>query len=223
TRNRSGAAPLAELKAPPELSPAEVESLAARPDAVLLDTRPVMQFAGAHVPGSVHVGLSGQFASWAARLLGVTAHIVLVAEDEIAVRESRTRLARVGIENVEGYLAGGLPNWIGAGKAIVFVPQVSVQELAEWRRDRPAEMTLLDVREAGERSAGCLASSLHVPLGQLPSRMSELNREGMWLVHCRSGYRSSTATSLMLRAGFPNVANVTGGYDAWKTAFPDVQ
>jgi rhodanese-related sulfurtransferase len=181
-----------------------------------------MQFAAAHVPGSVQIGLSGQFASWAARLLGLQARIVLVAEEDTAINESRTRLARVGIENVDGYLDGGITAWIKAGKPITFLPQVSVQELAEWRRERPAEMGLLDVREAGERDSGFLSGSLNIPLGQLPNRINELERNQMLFVHCKSGYRSSTATSLLQRAGFANLANVTGGYDAWKTAFPGV-
>jgi glyoxylase-like metal-dependent hydrolase (beta-lactamase superfamily II)/rhodanese-related sulfurtransferase len=218
-RNRSGAAPLAALQPLPELAPAQVEEMAAQ-GAVLLDTRPVMQFACAHVPGSVHIGLSGQFASWAARLLGVNARVILVAEDEPAVHESRMRLARVGLENIEGYLGGGIGSWISAGKPPAFVPQVSVQELAEWRAERPSEMTLLDVREPGERNTGFLDGSINVPLGQLPQRMDGIPREGMLFVHCKGGYRSSAATSLLLRAGFPNVANVTGGYDAWQTAFP---
>ncbi len=219
-RNRSGAAPLAEWKPLPELSPTEVEAIAKQPGVVLLDTRPAMQFACAHVPGSLHIGLSGQFASWAARLLGLDARLVLIAEDDAAVQESRMRLARVGVENVEGYLGGGILSWITAGKTVEFVPQVSVQELAEWRRDRPDEMTLLDVREPGERSSGFLEGSISVPLGQLPSRIGELRRDGMLFVHCKGGYRSSAASSLLQRSGFPNVANVTGGYDAWQTAFP---
>jgi len=222
-RNRSGAPPLGEWQPLSELSPGRVEVLAQQPEVVLLDTRPVMQFAAAHVHGSVHIGLSGQFASWAARLLGLEAPVVLVAEDENTVLESRIRLARVGIEKVEGSLAGGIQGWIGAGKPVTFMPQISVQELAEWRTRGASEtppMTLLDVREPAEHNAGHLEGSLNVPLGQLPSRMGEIAREGMLFVHCKSGYRSSAATSLLERAGFQNVANVTGGYDAWQTAFP---
>jgi hydroxyacylglutathione hydrolase len=219
-RNRSGAAPIAEWTPLRELSPGEVEALAAQPDVVILDTRPTMQFAGAHVPRSVHIGLGGQFASWAARLLGLGARLVLVAEDDAAVKESRMRLARVGLERVEGYLSGGLPNWIVSGKQVSFLPQVSVQELAEWRTERPAEMELVDVREPGERSGGFLEGSVSLPLSQLAARVGELRRDGMVFVHCKGGYRSSAASSLLLRAGFPNVANVTGGYDAWQTAFP---
>jgi len=220
-RNRSGAAPLAEWPPLAALSPAEVESAVAA-GAVLLDTRPAMQFSGAHLPGSVHIGLSGQFASWAARLLGLDCRLVLVAEDEGAVRESRLRLARVGIENVAGYLGGGLAAWIKSGREVEFTDQVSVQELAEWRAGRAGEMALLDVREPAEYQAGHLDISLNVPLSQLSDRLAELPRTGMLFVHCKGGYRSSAAASLLQRAGFANVANVMGGYDAWQTTFPGV-
>jgi rhodanese-related sulfurtransferase len=84
-------------------------------------------------------------------------------------------------------------------------------------------MTLLDVRESGEHSAGHLGGCVHIPLGQLVSRMEELSRNGMLFVHCKGGYRSSAAASLLQRGGFGQVANVTGGYDAWLTAFPEAR
>ena len=219
-RNRAGAAPLANWTPLAALSPDDVERLGTQADVVLLDTRSVVEFGAAHLPGSVHVGLAGQFASWAARLLGLDTRVVIIAEDEHAVEESRMRLARVGIEKVAGSLAGGIPNWIKAGKPVASVMQVSVQELAEWRQSRASEMIVLDVREAAERNGGCLNPSVNIPLGQLPARMDELSRDRMLFVHCKGGYRSSAATSLLQRRGFANVANVTGGYDAWQTAFP---
>ena len=222
-RNRQGAAPLAEWKPLPELSPAEVEALMADPAVTLLDTRPAMEFASGHVPGSIQVGLGGQFASWSARLLGLQARLVLVAESEDAVREARMRLARVGMENVEGWLAGGIRAWAVAGKPLIDTLQISVQELAQRRTGRPAETHVLDVREAAERAAGFLEGSLHIPLGQLPDRAAELLDDGMWFVHCKGGYRSSIAASLLMRRGLEDVANVIGGFDAWQTAFPGVR
>ena len=222
-RNRSGAAWLAEWKPLAGLTPAEVEARMGERAAVLLDTRPAMQFASGHIPGSVHVGLGGQFASWAARVLGLDARLMLVAEDAGAANEARMRLARVGIENVEGWLAGGIGGWAAAGKDLIDVPQYSVQELAERRRDQPSETHVLDVREAAEREAGYLDGSVNIPLGQLPARLSELDGGGTWFVHCKGGYRSSIAVSLMMRQGFENAGNVMGGFDAWKTAFPDVR
>ena len=201
-RNRRGAAPLDEAKPLPALSPGEFDG------AVLLDTRPAMEFAGAHVPGSVNIGLGGQFASWAARLLGLEAHVVIIAEGENAANEARMRLARVGIEKVDGYLKGG----ISGSKALEPLMQISATDLAA------AQGTILDVREPGERADGFIEGSLNIPLGQLTSRLNELPKSGMIFVHCKGGYRSSAAASLLAHHGFTNVANVIGGYDAWKTA-----
>lgn len=156
-RNRSGAAPLEELPPVRELSPAEVEEMQSA-GMIVLDTRPANQFAGAHVPGSIHVALGGQFASWAARILGgAEAWVVLVAEDDAAVRESRLRLARVGIENVAGYLTGGMFGWIRADKPVQSVDQISTLELGEWLRAGTENTTLVDVRERSERDGGFIS------------------------------------------------------------------
>ena len=61
---------------------------------------------------------------------------------------------------------------------------------------------------------------MRIPLGELQSRTGELDRERLLVVLCRGGYRSSIATSLLRRAGFHDIANLTGGFDAWKISGP---
>ncbi len=112
--NRQGAAALDRIPPPVPVPPAEVLRLQ-QEGAIVLDTRPAMQFAVAHVPDSVHIALSGQYASWAARILGLDKRIILVGEDADHLRESQLRLARVGIENVQAYLEGGIAGWIRGG------------------------------------------------------------------------------------------------------------
>ncbi len=215
-RNRSGAAPLEELGQIRELSPGEVEEMHAA-GMVVLDTRPANQFAGAHVPGSIHVALGGQFASWAARVLGgVETRVVLVAEDEAAVRESRMRLARVGIEHVVGYLAGGMYGWIQAGKPVQPLDQISALELGPWMESQAQTTTLVDVRERSELAGGIIPGSVSIPLPELQKRLGEIDPGTTVLVHCKGGYRSSIAASILQAAGFPKVGNLSGGYDAWK-------
>jgi len=127
--------------------------------AIVLDTRPAMQFAVAHVPGSVHIALSGQYASWAARILGLDKRIVLVGEDADHLRESQLRLARVGIENVQAYLDDGITGWIKEGYELDYIPQISVQEFAELLDTERDHITVLDVRELGEVEAGAMDGS----------------------------------------------------------------
>jgi hydroxyacylglutathione hydrolase len=212
--NRQGAPALEQLAPPAPIRAPEVLRMQSE-GALVLDTRPVMQFAVAHVPGSIHIALSGQFASWAARLLGLDKEIILVCEDAPQVRESQMRLARVGIENVKGFLEDGITGWIHDGYQLEYVPQVSADEVSEFLQNEPANIAILDVREPGEVAAGAMANSTRIPLGLLPSRIHEVSRDKLLVVHCKGGYRSSIATSILQANGFRDIANLTGGYDAW--------
>jgi glyoxylase-like metal-dependent hydrolase (beta-lactamase superfamily II)/rhodanese-related sulfurtransferase len=213
--NRHGAAALDQIPHPVPIRAPEVFRLQSE-GGLVLDTRPAMQFAVAHVPGSMHIALSGQYASWAARILGLDRRIILVGEDADHLRESQMRLARVGIENVQAYLEDGISGWIAGGYELDYIPQISVQEFEELREKEKDHVAVLDVREPGEVEAGAMENSIHIPLGQLQNRTSELDRSKLTVVHCKGGYRSSIATSILRRAGFRDIANLTGGYDAWK-------
>ena len=218
--NRRGAAPLSELPPLAALTAPEVLRLQ-KEGAIVVDTRPAIQFAVAHVPGSVHIALTGQYASWAARILGLDTPLIIAGEDPEHVRESQMRLARVGIENLIGYLADGVAGWIQNGFELDFIPQITVHEFVELRNQEPERIAVLDVREPGELAGGVIENSVRIPLGKLSSRLTELDREKLLVVHCKGGYRSSVATSILRRAGFREIANLTGGFDAWKTAgFP---
>jgi hydroxyacylglutathione hydrolase len=215
--NRRGAAALSDMPPLSALTASEVLQLQ-REGAVVVDTRPAMQFAVAHVPGSVHIALTGQYASWAARILGLDTPLILAGEDPEHVRESQLRLARVGIENVIGYLADGVLGWIENGFELDYIPQISVQYFVELRNKEPDRIAVLDVREPGEVSGGAIENALSIPLGKLGSRLAALDREKLLIVHCKGGFRSSIATSILRRAGFRDIANLIGGFDAWKAA-----
>src|SRR5215472_2399345 len=214
--NRRGATPLSRLPSLPALSAPEVLGLQ-QAGAIVLDTRPAMQFAVAHVPGSMHIALTGQYASWAARILGLDTPLIIAGEDPEHVQESLLRLARVGIENVAGYLADGVAGWIQNG-LLDYIPQITVQDFLDLRHQEPDRIAVLDVREPAEVEGGVIENSLCIPLGKLASRLAELDREKLLVAHCKGGYRSSIATSILRRAGFRDIANLTGGFDAWKTA-----
>ncbi len=214
--NREGPASLAELPKPMPLASAAVEEMQSR-GAVILDTRPAAQYGTGHIPGSLHIGLSGQFASWAGTLIRPEVPIVLVTEDEERVGEARTRLARVGLENVAGYLAGGILAWHEAGRPLPRTEQISVDEL-RLRLLQASSAQLVDVRRPGEWQAGHIAEAIHVPLHELASRAGDFNRDIPATVICASGYRSSIATSLLERMGFSRLTNVVGGMTAWNAA-----
>jgi hydroxyacylglutathione hydrolase len=219
--NRHGASSINDLPAPKPLLAPDVLRLQSE-GAIVLDTRPAMEFAVAHVPGSVHIALSGQYASWAARILGLDKHIILVGEDADQLRESQLRLARVGIEHVDAYLDGGITGWLKGGYELDYIPQVSVQELAELEEKEKDHLAILDVREPGEVETGAFENSIRIPLGQLAARTSELDPDKLLIVHCKGGYRSSIASSILRRAGLREIADLTGGFDAWKAAHEPV-
>jgi hydroxyacylglutathione hydrolase len=204
--NRSGAAAL-EAQPLRAIPAAEVRE---RAD-LLLDTRPCDDFAAGHVPGSVNISLSGQFASWAGAVVGTATPIILVCESMEKVEESRLRLARVGIENIAGYLADGVVGWLAAGYELGSLLQIDVGHL----REQAGELTIVDVRNAGEWESGHINGAIWYPLNDLARKPPAIPKDARVAVHCRSGYRSMIACSLLLRAGFSNVMNVVGGYDAW--------
>jgi hydroxyacylglutathione hydrolase len=216
-RNRSGAVALDQLPPLPLLQPDEVLRLQAA-GATLLDTRSAMQFAAAHIPGSINIALSGQFASWAARLLGVDAQLVLIAEEDEALQEARVRLARVGMEHVAGYVDGGVYAWMETGKPVQPLTQIAAVDLEHWLAEDIAGRVLVDVREASEHEDGAIPGSLVIPLPELQGRLQELRGKGAVAVHCKGGYRSSCAASILLANGFTDVINLTGGYDAWENS-----
>ena len=219
--NRSGAPTLGELAPLRALSPVDVESLL-RQNAWVLDVRSGDEFAAGHVPGSIGIALSGQFASWAGGILGIHANPVLVAENDAQVEEARLRLARVGIEDVRGYLVGGVAAWQKAGLPVLATPQISVLELSQklGAEDRSTNCDVLDVRREGEWQAGHIAEAEWRALDTFPQGLPKIKRDAMCTVavHCKSGYRSMIACSLLERAGHRNVVNVTGGFDAWQAA-----
>jgi hydroxyacylglutathione hydrolase len=143
--------------------------------------------------------------------------VVLVAENADSVAEARTRLARVGVESVAGFLEGGIAAWDSACLPLAKTEQVSVDELAARIADR-AQGQVVDVRRAGEWNAGHIAGAVHIPLSQLAQRFGEIDRTLPTHVVCAGGFRSSIATSLLEQQGFPRVTNVVGGMGAWTAA-----
>jgi hydroxyacylglutathione hydrolase len=214
--NRDGAPELAELPDSAALGARDVEALQ-KNGGIVLDTRPAAQYGAGHVPGSLHIGLSGQFASWAGALVSPQAPILLVAEDEEQVREARVRLSRVGIENVAGYLAGGLLEWHRAGLPLATTEQIGVQELDERIREGRAGR-VVDVRRPAEWQSGHVAGTMNVPLNTLEERAVDLPKEEPLAVLCAGGFRSSIGTSILERQGFARITNVVGGMAAWKAA-----
>jgi glyoxylase-like metal-dependent hydrolase (beta-lactamase superfamily II)/rhodanese-related sulfurtransferase len=218
--NRAGATSLSDLPDLRRVAPAELDRML-REGEIALDVRAGDQFAAAHVPGSVNIALSGQFASWAGTVLGLKAHPLLIAGSEEQLVEARMRLARVGIEDLSGYLDGGVTAWKAAGFPLATLHQISAAELDQQLNS--SGLSVLDVRREPEWESGHIAGAAWWPLDNFKVSPPEIDHDAPIAVHCKGGYRSAIACSLLLRAGFRNVSNVAGGFDAWQQAkFPFV-
>ncbi|HEV3512742.1 MAG TPA: rhodanese-like domain-containing protein [Candidatus Sulfotelmatobacter sp.] len=213
--NRAGAAALSELPPLRAIAPAELDKMLHEGE-IALDVRPGDEFAAGHVPGSVNIPLSGQFASWAGTVLGLSSHPVLIAAAEAQVEEARVRLARVGIEVLDGNLAGGVAAWQQAGLPLATVAQIDVQELSS--RLPTGKLQVLDVRREPEWETAHIADATWWPLDNFKVSPPEIDHDVPLAVHCKGGYRSMIASSLLQRAGFRHVLNVVGGFDAWQQA-----
>lgn len=213
--NRQGAPALEEMPALTALGSGEVQQLL-RAGVPALDVRPNDDFAAAHVPGSINIALSGQFATWAGTILGVSSRPVLIADTAAQLEEARVRLARVGIEDLRGFLQGGIEAWREAGLSVAALPQMTVQELND--RIKAETICVLDVRREPEWQAGHIEGAHWSAVDHFPANLPDLDRNSTIAVHCKGGYRSMIAGSLLQRAGFHNVINVTGGFDAWLKA-----
>lgn len=213
--NRTGATALSDLPPLRALEPAELKTMLDNGE-IALDIRPAEEFAAGHVPGSVNIALSGQFATWAGTVLGLTAHPVIIAASDEQVTEARTRLARVGIEALDGHLRGGVAAWKAADLPLSAMRQMSAAELSD--QLGKGSLQVLDVRREPEWEAGHIEGATWWPLDNFKISPPEIDRSVPIAVHCKSGYRSIIACSLLQRVGFLNVANVVGGFDAWQQA-----
>ncbi len=178
----------------------------------ILDTRPATTFTEAFVPGSISIGLDGRFAEWAGSLLPFNQPLVLVTE-EGKEKESIIRLARVGIDNVQGYLEGGVEAWRAAGEDIDMIIDIEADELA---MDIPHDprLEVIDVRKVTEFDGGHVKGAVNIPLDTLTdiANIAAVDDDNNLYIHCAGGYRSVIAASLFKRQGYNNLRNVLGGF-----------
>lgn len=197
------------------LTPDEVRRLKEE-GARLLDTRDPTDFEGAHMIGSLNVGLGGQFATWAGTILSHETPIVIIAEPG-SEEESTMRLGRIGFDNVVGYLDGGMQALDTHPDLVGRTERITAATLAE-QLELPDAPLILDIRTEGEWQREHIDGSLNIPLNHLAARIDEAPTDRRLVVHCQSGYRSSIAVSLLKQRKDENVTNLVGGILAWKAA-----
>lgn len=181
-------------------------------DVVILDTRNSEEFTEGFIPGSISIGLNGRFAEWAGSLLPFDTPLLLVS-DPGKEKESIIRLARVGLDKVQGYLEGGYEAWKKSGEQSDLIINVEADELM---MDIPFDKNLVvvDVRKPVEFAEGHLSEALNIPLNEMtdPASMANIDDRHNLYVHCAGGYRSVIAASLLKRQGIHNLRNIAGGW-----------
>ena len=185
-------------------------------DAWILDTRNSGTFTQGFVPESISIGLDGRFAEWAGTLIPNKQALVLVTDPGME-KESITRLARVGIDNILGYLEGGYEAWVNAGETIDLIIDIEPDELA---MDIPHDnlLEVIDVRKPSEFDIAHVKGAHNVPLDTLadPVNIAMIDDSNNLYIHCAGGYRSVIAASLLKRQGYHNLRNVLGGFGKMK-------
>lgn len=181
--------------------------------AVVLDVRPPESFARGHLRRSLNVGLEGRFAEYAADLIDPDNEIVIVCQPG-AEEQARVRLARVGLDSVLGALDHPAIAFSQRPDVVDVASRVTASQLVD-AMGTVAGLVVVDVRSPAERAAGAIEPSLHVPIVRLRPRLDELDPRRPTVVYCGGGYRSSIAASLLRAAGFGDVSDLIGGYQAW--------
>ncbi|HET6371892.1 MAG TPA: MBL fold metallo-hydrolase [Candidatus Polarisedimenticolia bacterium] len=200
------------------LTPLTLEETLARANrgAQVLDVRDPADFAGAHMAGSINIGLGGKFATWAGTLLDKDRPIVLIAEPG-REHEAATRLGRIGLDDIVGFLDGGMLALAVRPDLVLRTERITAGTLAA-QMAATAPPIVLDVRAAGEWRDKRIEGSLNIPLDHLEARLAEVPRDRTVAVHCATGYRSSIAASLLARHGVTDLVDLVGGLAAWEAA-----
>ena len=185
-------------------------------DILILDTREAKEFTNGFIPGSLFIGLEGRFAEWAGSILPFHQRMILIT-DEGKEEETIVRLARVGFDNVEGYLEGGFESWKKAGEKIDMMIDIEADELA---MDIPHDdnLVIVDVRKENEFAEGHIKDAINLPLNDMTdiAQIASLEENQNIYIHCASGYRSLIAASILKKQGYHNIRNVIGGWSKIK-------
>ncbi len=216
--NRDGPPVIGAFALPPRMDAARLGPLLGS-RALVIDTRRAERFAAGHVPRTINIPLTRSFSTYAGSLLPYDAPFYLIVDDDVpgAAERAVRDLAMIGLDRAAGvFAADALSAWSSGGRPLERVPQIDVREAS--RRSRGGELTVLDVRDRAEWDEGHPQGAVHIPLGELPERYSELPKSRPLVVLCQSGSRSAIAASLLLAHGYSEVLNGPGGFSEWTLA-----
>jgi hydroxyacylglutathione hydrolase len=174
--------------------------------AVLIDVRPVRDFAAGHIPGALSIPLRPQFVSWLGWLLEPGTSFVVVRNADQDLAEVAWQALKIGFKQPSGELAGGMASWDGQTSA---TPLLHADEIGG--------TPVLDVRQLNEFDAGHIPGATHIELGDLPNRIADVP-PGPLAVMCGHGQRAMTAASILQRTGKRPVRVLQDSAEDWAVA-----
>jgi hydroxyacylglutathione hydrolase len=211
--NKAGPSILGGFQEPSRLAGDAIER-ALKGESAVVDCRPASEVAEGFIPGTLTIPLNRSFLTWAGSLLAYDRPIHLIAADGAAAARAARMLAMIGLDDVRGWFADdAIEAWVARHGELRPTPQITVHEMVE--RQKAGTLRVLDVRGLAEWSAGRVPGSIHVPLGDLAARASELSRNEPLVVHCQGGTRGPIAISVLRRLGFEHLAHLPRGYSEY--------
>ena len=179
---------------------------------LMLDVRSIEEFAKAHIPGSIFIGLDGGFAPWVGELIKDINHPIVIISPAGREEEAITRLSRLGFDNSKGYLKGGINEWIDSGNEVDSVESINKNEFEKLFVEENTK--IFDVRNESEFNSEHVVGACNIPLNKLNANLEKINSNGVNYIHCAGGYRSMIASSILKARGIHNFIDIKGGYSA---------
>ena len=195
------------------ISTEDFENVAEDSGALVLDTRTAAEFHKGFVPNSINIGLKGDFAPWVGAMIVDVKQPILLITDAGTEEEAITRLARVGFDNVIGFLDGGFENWKNSGKEIDEINRISPEEFAEKFNENSK---IIDVRKPTEYEAEHVNEAFSRPLDLISDWAGNIDDSEHFFLHCAGGYRSMIAASILNSRGIRNFTEIGGGFNKIK-------
>lgn len=191
------------------ISPVQVVALTQK-QAIILDVRHQSDFAKAHIPNSIFIGLDGSFAPWVGSIIADVKQPIILVVEKNRLKEAITRLSRVGFDNIIGFVEGGVEAWIKEGLKPASVETIDAESFAHLNNSN--RLSVYDVRKPAEYEAEHIINAKLAPLSNLSDYLKEFNSSDKNFIHCAGGYRSMIANSILKKNGIQNVVDVLGGF-----------
>ena len=180
-------------------------------DVLILDVRSKSLFSRGHIPGSLFIGLEGMFAPWAGTIIEDVNQKIIIVSPKGKEQEAISRLARVGFDNVVGFLDGGFDRWVKSSGEIKKIECISAKEFVN--QSKSLRRNIYDVRGVDEFKIGNFPGAKNIPLKKIDNYIGELKKCSPFYIYCKGGYRSVIASSIISKENDLKLINIEGGYD----------